>query len=69
MLAEEEPYSFLVDDDVRLIDGHGLECFCPLHMKRFNALSEREYTSEELRGIVKDAEPGRSAPRAFRKSA
>lgn len=58
MLAEEEPYSFLVDDDVRLIDGHGLECFCPLHMKRFNALSEREYTSEELRGIVKDAEPG-----------
>ena len=27
-------------------------------MKRFNALSEREYTSEELRGIVKDAEPG-----------
>ncbi len=58
MLAEEEPYSFLVDDDVRLIDGHGLECFCPLHMERFNALSEREYTSEELRELVKNAEPG-----------
>lgn len=67
MLAGEKPYSFLVDDDVRLIHGQGLECFCPLHMKRFNALSEREYTSDELREAVKNAEPGDPVLERFEK--
>ena len=67
MLAEEKPYSFLVDDDVRLIHGQGLECFCPLHMRRFNALSEREYSSDELREAVKNAKPDDPLLKRFEK--
>lgn len=67
MLAKEKPYSFLVDDDVRLINGQGLECFCPHHLARFNALSEREYTADELREIVKNAKPGDSLLERFEK--
>ncbi len=58
MLARERPYAFLVDDDIRLINGVHLECFCPRHLTRFNELSGKNFSADELREAVRNARPG-----------
>ncbi len=58
LLAREKPCSMLVDDDMRQIDGGGLECFCPLHTARFNRLSGQHFSSDELRECVRNATAG-----------
>lgn len=42
------PHHIMVDDDFRIISRSGRGCGCPLHMKRFNALSNLSLTREEL---------------------
>jgi len=47
-LASHKPKTIMVDDDFRLLFFYGRGCVCPLHMKRFHALSGTEMTREEL---------------------
>ncbi|MBR4662974.1 MAG: hypothetical protein IKO93_03780 [Lentisphaeria bacterium] len=59
-LTPHRPAFFLTDDDLRLINNstHGLECFCPLHMKLFNARSKRKFQPDELREYLMQAPSG-----------
>lgn len=53
-LASHKPKTIMVDDDFRLLFFYGRGCVCPLHMKRFHALSGTEMTREELNQRIAD---------------
>ncbi|MFA6814840.1 MAG: hypothetical protein WCS73_00910 [Lentisphaeria bacterium] len=65
LIAEEHPYSLLIDDDFRQINGRGLECFCPNHIKQFNDYDGKQYTADELREAIRDSEPGAPVLKRF----
>lgn len=56
LIAEEGPDSLMIDDDCRQINGRGIECFCPEHMRRFNQVSKRPFTAEALKAHIKDSD-------------
>lgn len=52
LLAAAQPDFFMVDDDVRLINGKLVECFCPLHVEQFNKQFNTAHTSATLRQAI-----------------
>lgn len=50
-LAKLKPVTFLLDDDVKMLDNDKIECFCPLHRAKFS----KQYTQEELIELVTHA--------------
>ncbi|MBO4304628.1 MAG: hypothetical protein J6A21_08595 [Lentisphaeria bacterium] len=60
-LAKLGPELFLLDDDTRLLDNDKLECFCPLHLKRFSKV----YKQEELIRLVMESKVGDPILREF----
>jgi hypothetical protein len=60
LLTAENPDFLIIDDDCRLSlqpDKRLLECFCPRHTDHFNRKYGTNYTPEELRNAVNQAEP------------
>lgn len=49
-VAENHPAFLLMDDDFGLRNH---ECFCPLHVEKFNRAANRDYTREELEKILR----------------
>lgn len=47
-IAEEHPAAIMLDDDVRLLMRPGRGCCCPLHMAKFNRITNRNMSREEL---------------------
>jgi len=64
ILAQEKPAFILTDDDVRAFSPHA-ECYCPLHVKRFNERRGTSYDSAALREAVARAKPGEPDYDAF----
>lgn len=58
IMAAEKPSFLLVDDDMRQIDGHGLECFCPLHVKQFNEAANTNFSASELQECIRSSKAG-----------
>lgn len=52
-LAKHAPKVIMVDDDFRLMQGPGRGCACKLHMARFNELTGKNMTREELDAHIK----------------
>ncbi len=67
LIAEERPDSLMIDDDCRQINGRGLECFCPEHIRRFNEASSQQFTAEALKAHLKDHGPQDEAVMLFEK--
>ncbi|MBO7741113.1 MAG: hypothetical protein J6S21_01035, partial [Victivallales bacterium] len=64
-LAKEAPVMFMGDDDIRGY-SHDAECFCPLHVAKFNQMTGRSFTSDEMREAVCKCVPGDEIFNAFR---
>lgn len=56
-IARERPAFILTDDDIRAY-SHEAECFCPTHVKLFNARRGTSYTESEMRAAVAASKPG-----------
>lgn len=67
LIAEEGPDSLMIDDDCCLLKWRGAECFCDEHMRRFNAVSTRQFTAEALKTHFKEQGPQDEAVMLFEK--
>ncbi|MBO7740931.1 MAG: hypothetical protein J6S21_00090 [Victivallales bacterium] len=66
MLAKEKPVFFMGDDDIRGY-SHDAECFCHLHVARFNQMTGRSFTSKSMREAVSKCKVDDEIYKAFRK--
>lgn len=48
ILAKHKPKMIMIDDDFRLMHRNGIGCLCPLHLRRINELTGKNYTREAL---------------------
>ncbi len=58
IMAAEKPAFLLMDDDLRQIDTHGLECFCPEHLRQFNAAAGTEFSAHRLQEHIGGSRQG-----------
>lgn len=64
-LAKEKPVLFMGDDDIRSY-SHEAECFCPLHVARFNEMTGKTFDGEQMREAVANCAVGDDIFVAFR---